>query len=100
MLTEAMPVKVIQICVYLHLLFCQRPIAECLRLLLLFFFLGSYHNILTASSLGSITENRLSRLLDTHFGSNDSERREYIENYYWMIPSKIDGTLLKLFLSV
>ena len=30
MLTEAMPVKVIQICVYLHLLFCQRPIAECL----------------------------------------------------------------------
>ena len=33
MLTEAMPVKVMQICVYLHLLFCQIPIAECLRLL-------------------------------------------------------------------
>ena len=55
MLTEAMPVKVMQICVYLHLLFCQRPIVEC---------------------LGSLTENRISRLLDTHFGSNDSERRK------------------------
>ena len=31
MLTEAMPVKVMQICVYLHLLFCPRLIAECLK---------------------------------------------------------------------
>ena len=76
MLTEAMPVKVMQICVYLHLSFCQRPIAECLRLLPLMFFIGSYHSILTGSCLGSITENRISRLLDTHFGSNDSERRK------------------------
>ena len=52
------------------------------------FLMGSYHDIFMDSFLGSLTENRIRRLLNTYFGSKDYEKR----NYYWMISSNIDAS--------